>query len=145
VTADFTPQRIPYSIANFRAIDGRDLMLYAVLRRNDDAPFRTPFDGMFAARTVSAMPLVPGRPTFWRASSSPTSRRAGRTSSRDHHPSTDARSSSWSENFHRKASIQKRISDTEDVTPTQARPIVESQTLAALLWLRHRGSQPGAS
>ncbi len=48
-TADFTPERIPYTIKNFRARDARDLMLYAVLRRTLDEDFKTPFDGMFAS------------------------------------------------------------------------------------------------
>jgi SAM-dependent methyltransferase len=53
-TADYTPTYIPYTAEQFRAHDSRDVLLYAVLRRTADAPFRMPFDGMFAAQNQIA-------------------------------------------------------------------------------------------
>ena len=47
-TVDYTPTLIPYSAASFKRYDDRDLLLYVVLRRTGNGPFKTPFDGMFA-------------------------------------------------------------------------------------------------
>jgi SAM-dependent methyltransferase len=49
-TVDFGATQITYTLDAFQQKDGRDLLLYAVLRRADDGPFRTPFDGMFSAQ-----------------------------------------------------------------------------------------------
>ncbi len=44
----FTPVLHKYDLATFKSYDLRDLLTYAVLRKTADAPFRLPFDGMFA-------------------------------------------------------------------------------------------------
>lgn len=46
-TRDFKPELFPYTLTSFRAHDSGDVMVYGVLRRTSDAPFRLPFDAIF--------------------------------------------------------------------------------------------------
>lgn len=48
-TVDYKPQLFDYTLEEFRKWDSHDLLMYAILRRTREAPFCTPFDGMFAA------------------------------------------------------------------------------------------------
>jgi len=47
-TTDFKPELYPYTLANFRAHDAADVMVYGVLRKTSEAAFRAPFDSVFA-------------------------------------------------------------------------------------------------
>jgi SAM-dependent methyltransferase len=49
-TADFTANRISYTIDNFRAHDSRDVLVYAVLKKTNDTNFKMPSDSMFTNR-----------------------------------------------------------------------------------------------
>lgn len=53
-TRDFKPRLFEYTLENFRAHDDGDLMVYSVLRKVSDQPFRTPFDSIF--RSISQLP-----------------------------------------------------------------------------------------
>tara|TARA_R110000850_G_scaffold277144_3_gene424189 strand:- start:154521 stop:155363 length:843 start_codon:yes stop_codon:yes gene_type:complete len=46
-TVDYRPALIEYSLEAFKQWDSHDVLLYAVLRKDADDEFRTPFDGMF--------------------------------------------------------------------------------------------------
>jgi SAM-dependent methyltransferase len=76
-TVDVRPQIIIYDLAQYRANDARDLMIYAVLRRTADAAFVVPHDSMFRPkgwllggapppRGASAPEFLPYIKTNWR-------------------------------------------------------------------------------
>jgi hypothetical protein len=47
-TADFKPELFEYTLELFKQYDSRDVMLYVVLKKEGNAPFKQPFDGIFA-------------------------------------------------------------------------------------------------
>ena len=48
-TVDYKSEMIKYSKAEFQKWDSHDILFYAALRKTSDAPFCSPFDGMFAS------------------------------------------------------------------------------------------------
>ena len=46
-TVDFTSHLINYTLDNFRLYDSRDVMIYVVMQKTCEMPFRQPFDSMF--------------------------------------------------------------------------------------------------
>lgn len=46
-TVDFTSELIEYTKDNFELYDDRDIMIYVILKKTRNAPFRLPFDSMF--------------------------------------------------------------------------------------------------
>lgn len=48
-TVDYKPAMTAYSRAAFEKWDSHDLLFYATFRKVSEAPFRIPFDGMFAS------------------------------------------------------------------------------------------------
>lgn len=53
-TVDYCPTLYRFDLENYRVYDDRDLMIYAVLRKKTDVPFRLPFDSIFTDKNTLA-------------------------------------------------------------------------------------------
>ncbi len=51
-TVDYSPTLYRFSLENYQAYDDRDIMIYAVLRKNKEAEFRLPFDSIFTDKNT---------------------------------------------------------------------------------------------